>query len=257
MKVPAALVDRFGTHPHIAAPVAFNHRGDEWADRVGARQAVRYDIIYEPQRGRWYLDASWTVTAAAAELDELRGGHVLGVDLNADHLAACVLDSSGNAVAEPITIQIDTAVLVATRRDGRVRAAITTLLDLAHKHTCTAIVVENLDFADARSTGRETVGRGRRGKRLRRTVAGIPTGKFRSRLTDTPTTTTRHAGPPENTHHQRPTPFGPHRTHSCSVTRSGRARPYARRNRPSARPPGAWSLRISVDSRVMAWKEIS
>ena len=183
MKVPAALVDRFGTHLHIAAPVAFNHRGDEWADRVGARQAVRYDIIYEPQRGRWYLDASWTVTAAAPELDELRGGHVLGVDLNADHLAACVLDSSGNAVAEPITIRIDTAGLRATRRDGRVRAAITTLLDLAHKHTCTAIVVENLDFADARSAGRETMGRGRRGKRLRRTVAGIPTGKFRSRLT--------------------------------------------------------------------------
>ena len=39
------------------------------------------------------------------------------------------------------------------------------------------------------------------------------------RPTDTPTT--RHAGPPENTHRQRPTPFGPHRTHSCSVIRNG------------------------------------
>ncbi len=55
------------------------------------------------------------------ELDELRGGHVLGVDLNAT-TAACVLDSSGNAVAEPITIQFDTTGLRATRRDGRVRA---------------------------------------------------------------------------------------------------------------------------------------
>jgi IS605 OrfB family transposase len=44
-------------------------------------------------------------------------------------------------------------------------------------------VVENLDFADARATGRDTMGRGQRGKRLRRAVAGIPTAKFRTRLT--------------------------------------------------------------------------
>ena len=116
-------------------------------------------------------------------LDELRGGRVLGVDLNADHLAACVLDSSGNPVGEPVTIDADTAGLPASRRDGRVRAAITTLLDLAGQHSCTAVVVENLDFADGRRTGRETLGQGRRGKRLRRTVAGIPTAKFRTRLT--------------------------------------------------------------------------
>jgi hypothetical protein len=45
------------------------------------------------------------------------------------------------------------------------------------------VVVENLDFADARATGRETLGRGARGKRLRRAVAGIPTRRFRARLT--------------------------------------------------------------------------
>ena len=48
---------------------------------------------------------------------------------------------------------------------------------------CTAVVVENLDFADARATGRDTMGRGKRGKRFRRTVAGIPTARFRTRLT--------------------------------------------------------------------------
>jgi IS605 OrfB family transposase len=184
IKVPVALADRFGAHLRIAAPVVFNHRSDEWAERVRDRRAVRYDISYEPHRGRWYLDASWTITPAPiGEFDELRDGHVLGVDLNADHLAACVLDSSGNPVGAPVTIPVDTARLRATRRDGRVRAAITTLLDLAVHHNCTAVVVENLDFADARSAGRETLGRGRRGKRLRRTVAGIPTAKFRSRLT--------------------------------------------------------------------------
>ena len=47
-------------------------------------------------------------------------------------------------------------------------------VDTATHHQCAAVVVENLDFADARATGRETLGRGVRGKRFRRTVAGIP-----------------------------------------------------------------------------------
>ena len=116
---------------------------------------------------------------------------MLGVDLNADHVAACVLDASGNPIGEPVTIAVDTAGLRASRRDGRVRAAITELLDHAQQQNCSAIVVENLDFADARATGRETLGRGTRGKRVRRTVAGIPTAKFRTRLT-------AMAGPPRD-----------------------------------------------------------
>jgi hypothetical protein len=45
------------------------------------------------------------------------------------------------------------------------------------------VVVENLDFADARANGRESLGAAPAGKRLRRTVAGIPTRRFRDRLT--------------------------------------------------------------------------
>ena len=184
IKVPAALVDQFGTHLVIAAPVQFSHRAEDWWARVSARHAVRYDVSFDPDRGRWYLDASWkTAAEPVPEFEELRAGRVLGVDLNADHLAACVLDASGNPIGEPVTIAVDTAGLRASRRDGRVRAAISALLDLAHRQNCSAIVVENLNFADARATGRETLGRGQRGKRLRRTVAGIPTRKFRTRLT--------------------------------------------------------------------------
>ncbi len=183
IKVPAALVDQFGTHLVIAAPVQFSHRGADWWARVSARQAVRYDITYDPDRRRWYLDASWkTSPEPVPELDELRTGPVLGVDLNADHLAACVLDSSGNPIGEPVTIAVETAGLRASGRDGRVRAAISALLQLAHRQSCSAIVVENLNFAEARATGRETLGRGQRGKRLRRTIAGIPTRRFRTRL---------------------------------------------------------------------------
>ena len=95
IKVPAALAGELGTHLVLAAPVQFHHR----ARRMGARrarQAVRYDISYDPGRGRWYLDASWTTCPAPVpELDDLRAGPVLGVDLNADHVAACVLDCIG------------------------------------------------------------------------------------------------------------------------------------------------------------------
>ena len=185
IKVPAALTAQFGTHLDVGVPLAFGHRGGEWAERVAGRRAVRYDITHDPSRDRWYLDASWKqdVVTAAPAIEELRTGPVLGVDLNADHLACCVMDGAGNPVGDPETIPVDTAGLPATRRDGRLRAAITALLDTAAHAGCTAVVIENLDFADARATGRDTMGRGKRGKRFRRTVAGIPTARFRTRLT--------------------------------------------------------------------------
>jgi hypothetical protein len=72
--------------------------------------------------------------------------------------------------------------LPASTRDGRLRATITSLLRLAKESGCRSLLVEDLDFADARQTGRETLGRGRRGKRFRRTISGIPTRAFRTRL---------------------------------------------------------------------------
>ncbi|MDT5278857.1 MAG: hypothetical protein QOJ20_52 [Mycobacterium sp.] len=183
IKTPAALADQFGSHLVIDAPIRFAYHGEEWAARVAARQSVCYDIIYDPRRRRWYLDASWrTGSEPVPGLAELRSRRVLGVDLNEGHLACCVLDASGNPVGEPVGVEVITAGLAASRRDGRVRAAITRLLDHAKHNGCGAIVIENLDFADARATGRETLGRGKRGKRLRRTVAGIPTRRFRDRL---------------------------------------------------------------------------
>ncbi len=183
IKTPAALAELLGPHVVIDAPVRFGHRGQELAERVAARLAVRYDLSYDPVRDRWYLDASWTLTPGPpATLTELRAGPVLGVDLNVGHLACCVLDASGNPVGEPHTIEVATAGLAASRRDGRIRAAITALLDQAEHAGCTAVVVENLNFADARATGRETLGRGQRGKRLRRSISGIATGRFRDRL---------------------------------------------------------------------------
>jgi hypothetical protein len=107
IKVPAALTAQFGPHLQIAASVGFGHRGAGWAQRVMTRRAVRYDISYDPAKDRWYLDASWKqdVIATLPSIDELRAGPVLGVDLNDDHLACCVLDASGNPMGAPVSIQ--------------------------------------------------------------------------------------------------------------------------------------------------------
>ncbi|MFG2844489.1 hypothetical protein ACGF12_15155 [Kitasatospora sp. NPDC048296] len=168
----------------LSCTVAFSHRRGEWLDRVSANRAVRYDIVHNPDRNRWYLDASWSTPADLLPTpEEVRafGKRLLGVDLNADHLAAYVLDPHGNPTDEPITVPLDLTGPT-SQRDGRLRAAITDLIALAHTHGCAAIAIENLGFDDARATGRETMGRGRRGKKFRKSVAGIPTARFRERL---------------------------------------------------------------------------
>jgi hypothetical protein len=168
----------------LGCTVRFTHRRQEWLDRVTAGHAVRYDIVCDPVRGRWYLDASWSADKAVLPApEEIRaaGGRLLAVDLNAGHLAACVLDSHGNPAGEPLTVPLELTGPASTR-DGRLRAAISKLITIARAHGCAAIAIENLGFADARATGRETMGRGRRGKKFRRTVAGIPTARFRERL---------------------------------------------------------------------------
>lgn len=168
----------------LSCTVQFSHRRDEWLDRVSANRAVRYDFVHDPERGRWYLDASWGAdTAVLPTPQEIRrfGERTIGIDLNADHLAAYVLDPHGNPIGQPHSIPLD-LVGPASQRDGRLRESISQLITLARRHNCAGIVVENLNFDNARATGRERMGRGRRGKTLRRTVAGIPTARFRERL---------------------------------------------------------------------------
>jgi IS605 OrfB family transposase len=109
-------------------------------------------------------------------------GPVVGVDVNEGHLAVRRLDEHGNPMGAPHRIDLDLSGSSA-RRDARVRHAITRLLHNTARHKIAAVAVEDLDFADARTLGRETMGRGSRGKRFRKAVAGIPTAVFRHRLT--------------------------------------------------------------------------
>jgi hypothetical protein len=185
IKLPAPLA-HLANQPHgryrLSCRVAFSHRGNEWAAQA-ATAAVRYDIIFDPARGRWYLHASWRLPPVQPpSLEELGRQRALAIDLNADHLACWVLDPSGNPIGPPHTIPLELNGQLASARNGHLRAAISAILRLATNSGCRSLMVENLNFADARQTGRETLGRGRRGKRFRRTVSGIPTRAFRQLL---------------------------------------------------------------------------
>jgi hypothetical protein len=183
----AHLANRPSSRYRLSCPVAFTYRGGDVAAQA-ATGAVRYDISLDPTRGRWYLDASWkTAPAAPLPLAAARQGSVVAVDVNAGHLAVAVLGPDGNPVGVPYTIGMPLAGLPSSTRDGRLRAAITGILVTAREHRASAVVIEDLDFYDARHQGRERTGsrpaRGRRGRAFRHQVAGIPTGRFRDRLT--------------------------------------------------------------------------
>jgi IS605 OrfB family transposase len=189
IKLPAPLAP-LANRPHgryrLSCPVEFSYRGDEVAAEA-ATGAIRYDISHDPARDRWYLDASWKAAPVpASSLDDLRQAPVLAVDVNHDHLAVAAVAPDGNILGIPATVGLDLAGLPATARDGRLRAAVTTLIATAREHGARAVVIEDLEFAAARAEGRERRGsrpsRGRRGRAFRRLVSGIPTGKFRDRL---------------------------------------------------------------------------
>jgi IS605 OrfB family transposase len=162
----------------LTGRIRFAHRGQEWADRVAANRAVAYRIHYDVDRGRWYVTASWqipvskTVPLAAALADG-----VVGVDMNADHLAAWHLDTHGNPCGEPRRFPYDLSG-TAQHRDAQVRHALTRLLHWAKSCGVKAIAIEDLDFA-AEKTREKHGGR----KRFRQLVSGMPTGRLRARLT--------------------------------------------------------------------------
>ena len=182
VKLPAKLAS-LANRPHsryrLSCPVAFPYRGAEVAAQA-ASGALRYDISFDPEKRRWYLDASWTPARSPARSPgELRAAPVLAVDLNAGHMAALAVDPSGNPLGAPRTIDLDLTGLPAATRDGRLRASIAALLDLARCSGCLAVVIENLDFADARDSGRERTGGARRADAVDGTSADWSPGSRR------------------------------------------------------------------------------
>ncbi|MFJ8718307.1 IS200/IS605 family accessory protein TnpB-related protein [Streptomyces violaceus] len=161
----------------LAARVRFPHRGQEWADRVEANRAVAYRIHYDTGRGRWYVTASWQIPPVKSVPMEAALAHgVIGVDTNADHLAAWRLDAHGNPIGRPRRFGYDLSGST-DHRDAQVRHALSRLLNWAKSCGVTAIAVEDLDFQAEKI--REKHGRRRRFRQL---ISGMPTGRLRARL---------------------------------------------------------------------------
>ncbi|WRY99402.1 transposase [Streptomyces sp. NBC_00487] len=180
IKLPAPLA-HLANAPHgryvLAGRVVFAHRGTEWADRVAADRAIAYRIHYDTGRDRWYLTAAWQLPPSPAIPIEAALAHgVIGVDMNADHLAAWRLDVHGNPTGAPRRFSYDLTG-TAGHRDAQVRHALTRLLHWARACGVKAIAVEDLDFAAEKTREKH----GRR-TRFRQLVSGMPTGRLRARL---------------------------------------------------------------------------
>ncbi len=154
----------------------FHHRGDQWVDRVAVNRAVAYRIHLDVERGRWYLTASWTIPPVqTVPLTQARTGGLIGVDTNADHLAAWRLDAHGNPCGEPRRFSYDLSGNT-RHRDAQVRHAFTRLLHWAKRYGL-SIAVEDLDFGSEKTREKH----GRR-KRFRRLISGMPVARLRAWL---------------------------------------------------------------------------
>ncbi|MBA2952053.1 transposase, partial [Streptomyces himalayensis] len=179
LKLPAPLT-HLANAPHgryvLTARVAFAHRGEQWRDRISVNRAVAYRIHEDTVRGRWYLTASWTIPpATTVPLAAARARGIVGVDTNADHLAAWRLDPHGNPVGAPLRFGY-ARTGTAAHRDAQVRHALIRLLHFAKRHGL-AIAIENLDFQAEKTREKH----GRR-KTFRKLISGMPTSKLRARL---------------------------------------------------------------------------
>ncbi|MEU9474105.1 IS200/IS605 family accessory protein TnpB-related protein [Streptomyces avermitilis] len=181
IKLPAPLAE-LANAPHgryvLACRMRFAHRGQEWADRVEANRAVAYRIHLDVDRGRWYVTASWQIPVAKTiPITAVLAHGVIGVDMNAGHLAAWRLDVHGNPTGTPRRFFYSLTGST-QHRDAQVRHALTGLLHWARSCGVKAIAVEDLDFSADKTREKH----GRR-KRFRQLISGMPTGRLRARLT--------------------------------------------------------------------------
>ncbi|MFE4424633.1 IS200/IS605 family accessory protein TnpB-related protein [Streptomyces sp. NPDC056817] len=179
IKLPAPLAG-LANAPHgryvLACRIVFRHREEEWADRIAAHRAVAYRIHYDTDRNRWYVTAFWQIPQVRTEpLEAARAGGLVGVDMNADHLAAWRLDEHGNPVGAPRRFDYRLTGS-AQHRDAQVRHALIRLLHWTARRGL-ALAIENLNFAADKSREKH----GRR-KRFRKLISGLPTARLRARL---------------------------------------------------------------------------
>jgi hypothetical protein len=118
-----------------------------------------------------------TPTTEATAVHAPSNSRILAADLNADHIAAWVIDEYGNPVGQPYRIPLCLKGLSHSKREGHVRWAISQMIHIAIDQHCRFIACEDLGWAD--ETGRdESI----QGPAFRRTISGFPTSIFKNNL---------------------------------------------------------------------------
>jgi hypothetical protein len=160
----------------------FGYRREQWEEHVRARGACAYDVTYNVDKGRWYLEASFRpAPPPVPEWDTLKrdpGLRILAGDLNGGHVACCVVDRAGNPVGPPWDVPLALAGLPGSTRDGHLRDAISTIIRQARQAGCQAVICEFLDLDDARAASKEQYAV----PRVRAAIGTLPTRKLRDRL---------------------------------------------------------------------------
>jgi hypothetical protein len=83
----AELANRAHGRYRLSCQVSFPHRGDQVAAQA-VSGAVRYDISYDSERRRWYLDASWQMARPAVPLNSQTRS---SITVSRHHAAAVVI----------------------------------------------------------------------------------------------------------------------------------------------------------------------
>ena len=163
VSVPFILREELGasrSNPWVKVGEVHFHHGQDVIDQA---KADGRSITYHIQRvaGHWKVRAQTSLPEVERSSASKR---ILGVDVNAGHIDAWVVDEFGNPVGSPITI--------AVKKRGMANS-VNILLAWAAQRGVTAVALE-----DTRGLQRNSTRGGKRGA-LNRTISQIPTGQLK------------------------------------------------------------------------------
>ena len=186
VRLPSALAHLSNTPGRspvyrLAGTVKWNHLARDRGVRALAGEAIGYTISPDPDKDMWTISAAWSLPQRPPPEAEpgaapAAGRKVVGIDTNAGHLDARVVDEFANPVGRPKRVAVAQAG-TAAQREGAVREAMHHIFAWASERGAAAAAMEKLDFQDIRTLGRHTFRRGKAGRATRQKVCGIPTAK--------------------------------------------------------------------------------
>jgi IS605 OrfB family transposase len=143
---------------------------DHVLNALASRQAISFRFLRDHKGWRVFVS---TVPIRVEPIQDRRNG-TLGVDLNADHLAASLTDRFGNLV-EHKRIPLVTYGCTKAQAAARTGDAVKRVIELARRAEV-PIVIEALDFAKKKTAMRE------QGRRYSRMLSSLSYAKIRSTL---------------------------------------------------------------------------